>query len=46
MTLEGIRADGTKGVEALPWDVLGKGAKIVDVAGGVFICIPPPLLVR
>lgn len=34
LTLEGIQADGTEDVEAFPWDVLGKGAKVVDVAGG------------
>lgn len=34
LTLEGIEEDGTEDVKAFPWDTLGEGAKIVDVAGG------------
>lgn len=42
LTFEGMQADGTEDVEAFPWDILGKGAKLVDVAGGSTYSPAPP----
>lgn len=45
LIFEGMQADGTEDVEAYPWDILGEGAKLVDVAGGSTYS-PASLLVR